>query len=793
MNKGKTIINISESLNANSFTEHYRIQGEAYDTILSIIKKFAERVEKVSDNEKFYHEHNSIFVIGERGSGKTTFLLSIRDFIEGSLNNGARFLDIIDPTIMHDSDNFISIVLGRINELVSKEYKKRELYNSFINSFNKVASIITAISQAKESVGLDNILDEQNALQLEHQIHILLRDAKECIGCKFFILPIDDIDIAFKHGFEVLERIRKYLSSPYILPILSGNIDLYEQIFAGKFYNQLTKDVASGIKIFEEKSNWLQGKEDNKGFVGRSLSLSNFYLDKVLPRNRRILLKELNDLDKSNILIEFENLEENLSLEEIEKRITEIFNSGLGGYSERLICPFPTANLRSFIQFLSVVEKFLPYTSYDFSLEDIKEFYNKIANFYKFANKEEQVIKHFALVNSKSRSENNKFSVKKFSQDEVFNTFVEEKMDKYIQPRKRLVPFCAKDIKFTNPQSNIEKLFYIISFEEGINNGVRIYISPDKLFLWLTAKLFSPQDFEERDKNAIYSFGFDNVLFNYDRSNDEDVSENDIRSSEREAYERIKYQKKYDHLEIEFHIKSEYINNIVPNCSCQLIWAMYCKYRENVNAILAEINNRKPNDKNDKSIKKENFSTFVTRLIYAYVNALAIATIKNNRFTTNNICIEIPLDNSKKNEIERYLSQHDLAYRWNIKGWDNDSDNFENIITQILDALLSIVDKEDIDITISLQAKTSTSYDKGQKKNSTNYNKEQKLQITKRIMELKNSSVSTKEFIQELKTFINYDEVEKFWGLKMWLKKTRKRIDNDIIFDAVFGNFIEKK
>ena len=150
------------------------------------------------------------------------------------------------PDAHSRNDNFLSIVLGRIADTV----KKRSSYGSsdgngnaakeFFNKLSEVAELSEAISNSQQSTGLDNILDEQNALNLEIEIHNLMEIAVKVLNCPFLILPIDDIDMSFVHGFEVLEKIRKYLATPYIMPVISGDIEMYHQIFTVEFFRQMT-------------------------------------------------------------------------------------------------------------------------------------------------------------------------------------------------------------------------------------------------------------------------------------------------------------------------------------------------------------------------------------------------------------------------------------------------------------------------------------------------------------------------------------------------------------------------
>lgn len=787
------IINITDSLNANSFDNQHRIQTEAYDLVLNLIKDSAAKAQKAKTSRaenKTYHEHNSIFIMGNRGSGKTTFLLGTRRLIEenSDMLRDVFFLDVIDPTLMHDSDNFLSIVLGKIHEKVEEKCSDRDdcNYKAFIKSLSKVAAIIATISESKDSIGIDKILNEQNALKLEEEIHILLEKATDCLKCSLLILPIDDIDMAFKHGFDVLERIRKYLTSPCILPIISGDINLYKQVFAGKFYKQLAKKLDNaGIKDFEEKSEWLNSQnieenDDNIGFVGRAISLSDFYMEKVLPRNRRIKLNELPDVDKNNVGLEIND--GNVSLNEVVERITETFNLGIGKSFKRKISPFPYSTLRGFIHFLSHIEEFLPKDRFQQTNDlyiTLKSFYKRIADFYKFpTNSGEKEIRDFALANAEAFSAEKGFSVKAFAQNMVLKKYDEKLKNKF--GFKKIVPYITKDkAKFEFPVSDIGRLFFIISFEEDVKNGVKIFVSPDKFFIWLSSKLFSPEDIENYDGKKLYSFGFNNVLFMYDSNSEEISPESEIDPKGMDSYEKVKYQKGNTHLNIDIPtIKSILCGNDNTSdcnspirCSALLLWNVYRKYRENANAIVEGLGE-----------KDEDFSIFVTRLIYAYVNALAIATIGNDKFSENNICLTIPeSENVSPSEIKDYLSKYDTAYRWNIAGWSKE-DN-DNKIINLLNTLIKLVDTSKSGILLSFRKKQIL---------TTLTSRQIKQRITNIINDLIKEKLNGVDFVEAINRSVNFEELKKADPSHQWFRARRNQIKDDSVYEATFGKYFKK-
>lgn len=701
-NDKEIIIDLKESLNPEAFNETSNIlQRDAFSRLTEIVKEHKKQLPQSDESGKksfrSLRSHNSVFISGARGSGKTTFLLNIKTAICDESTGRPYILDIIDPTLIHDNDNFLSIVLGRIADTV----KKRSSYGSndgngnsakeFFNKLSEVAELSEAISNSQQSTGLDNILDEQNALNLEIEIHNLMEIAVKVLNCPFLILPIDDIDMSFVHGFEVLEKIRKYLATPYIMPVISGDIEMYHQIFTVEFFRQMThnKEISDEQiqKLYEKRKqrradndkdkNTSDGNENPESmyFISKSYTLSDRYLEKVLPRNRRITLKNIQEIIKENVKIKIAE-KHPWNDKCISAAITQIkknFNL-LCGYATRENnvfddenAPVPTNNLRELLQFLDQTKDAFTNEVINFPLLN-----KRIMDFYEFGGSfTDRVVFDFAKANYAAYNDKRKFSIKRFAQsahiDEYFS---------YSDTQNKFVVYYPKPPneqnknKFENPTNNLEKLFYIITFEADISNGSRIFISPDKFFLWITAKLFSPSDISQNDEK--YSFGFENKIFTNDnqrvqKAGIDDIIDDNNADTEEPAgdYEKIKYE--------ELKNKDLFIEELGHfediNCSASFIYYMYTKFRKNVDKILSYMKT---------SPTEYTFATLAKKLIIVYANAFAWASIQSKRFSKNNICLTV----EKVSDLEK----NDMAFKWNINAWkfDNIGDEKPNGLTACL-------------------------------------------------------------------------------------------------------------
>lgn len=785
-------IEINTSLNAVEYKDTSNLlQQEAFSSLKKLLEEHHSKIKAQKDGKLTeVRSHSSIFISAPRGSGKTTFLLNIRKYID-AIEDPFRpsMLKIIYPTLLFDSDNFISIVISRIAEKVN-EYNRNstEKRSQFLRKLSEVAEMIKAISDSKTSVGIENIIDEQNALRLESEIHNFLRLATEILDCSYLILPIDDIDMSFKHGFDVLDLIRQYFASPFIVPVISGDLSMYQQIFAMEFFRQMTNNKGIDVKSFEA---WQKNeKSDNNNafnFVNKSYDLADRYLEKVLPKNKRIRLINVYDIIKIN-----PKIGNNRKLKSEIENITNSFNTGCGtaifeceNSSLEKIDPIPYHNLREFLQFFAAID--VCYQN-DSNKLDFLKLNKEIRNFYEFANpsQKEKIIYDFAYANFEATYESRNFSVKKFSQ-------VKE-MEKYFHfgsnSNALIVPYYPASNSFKAISTPLDRLFYIISFEAEIDNGARIYISPDKFFLWFSAKLFSNEDISKKCvENERYNFGFDNKILLNDLLNKSketlDTETDEIAS----GYEKIKYGDKNNVVtQAMLDIRIEELEQIKQlkhiKCSAILLYNMYAKFRKNVNSL--------NNANKDKTIS---FGEYVKRLIIIYFNALAISSIKDNKYSKNDICINI-------SDIDE-LRTKDLAYKWNINRWSNDDVVENNIGSKtdtvpefgvIEDALLNVLSFLKLNDNSKKSTTTISETEKGyyaqrnikfdhEKSKTPKRIQAPKSNFTKFLNELKVKDFDLNSLISKIKTSQEYKDIKDL-PKDEWFERLKKKQPN--IYNGLF-------
>lgn len=72
--------------------------------------------------------------------------------------------------------------------------------------------------------------DAKQGTKLEEYLHGFIKKSLEILSKKAFLLVFDDIDTSSKEGRDILETLRKYLTSRQLITVMLGDIDLYSTL-----------------------------------------------------------------------------------------------------------------------------------------------------------------------------------------------------------------------------------------------------------------------------------------------------------------------------------------------------------------------------------------------------------------------------------------------------------------------------------------------------------------------------------------------------------------------------------
>ena len=368
------IIDLNQSSNARIFVGQHLIHLREFRMVKVMIAKQLEQVETRFNAQTKYqkeHLHEAITILGSRGSGKTTFLLSLLDDLKD--NSKLESLDIIDPTLIEEKGHVFLDILSRIKSLVdakldesdvspnSDKYLKKKYWN---DSFHKLAHGLPLLDgvgghmteplwQDAEFIMKNGIQAVTSARNLEKNFHNLIELGLDILGKKIFIIAFDDIDTNFIRGWRVLETIRKYFTSSRIVTLISGDLKLYSKAIR----KQQWKNFGKALLINEGE----HLKKMNH-FNELVTVMESQYMQKVMKPEKRIHLNTLSEKVKNqrnqfSLKVKDRDLGQDLDIKIYYKSLLSEFGIFNSFQAETFISFLLSLPVRNQIQFLLSIRK----------------------------------------------------------------------------------------------------------------------------------------------------------------------------------------------------------------------------------------------------------------------------------------------------------------------------------------------------------------------------------------------------------------------------------------------------
>lgn len=344
-------ININEANKAQKYQDEKELfQIDAFRKVADILKEHTVGKDRVDITDCRFHD--TIFIDGDRGVGKTAFMINIQHYYETfyKVNENETkpnyiFLKPIDPTLLEHTEKFLSVVLAKIVEYVS-DNKKTDQYFSVLD---KLSKSLEAIKTLPEDIGISEIASNKSSLKLEQHAHEFFQIVKDMFGVNAIVMLIDDVDMAFDKGFDVLEVVRKYLASPYLIPIVAGDMKLYKEIIETRFKEkiQFFNDIQYLKDIYASK---LQESREYKEKIDLLNNLVEQYLEKIFPNEYHVKLKNIFTILKENKVDVIFNAA--LSVPYTEVKDFEIRHINLGINQVKFSYQVFSDNTRDLIQYL---------------------------------------------------------------------------------------------------------------------------------------------------------------------------------------------------------------------------------------------------------------------------------------------------------------------------------------------------------------------------------------------------------------------------------------------------------
>ena len=251
--------------------------------------------------------NNTISIFASRGAGKTSFILTLIEKIKKRWPD-ALCLEPIDPshieTKQHPFINIIAAIQETVDTEINRKIEVSPLDNEYdeLNAFKNCYSRLLKGLHVVNGIGEDNIYgswndDDYIALQgmdrakntnnLEKSFHDYLARALKLLGKRCLVITFDDIDTTYEKGFELLEIIRKYLATPLVIPILTGDQSLYTKLIRKQHWNFFDSDYIQKECDYSRK--------DKSEYVQLVNQLENQYMVKVLKPENRVTLYSIRE------------------------------------------------------------------------------------------------------------------------------------------------------------------------------------------------------------------------------------------------------------------------------------------------------------------------------------------------------------------------------------------------------------------------------------------------------------------------------------------------------------------
>ncbi len=316
-------IELFEKDNEYSIDITQSIFYKQYCTALSCIADLISYNNEYYDNDKHKTRNNIIIFTGDRGSGKTSCMMTVKKLLCNNHKKLERYenigiaqnkkalltnttfhqLDTIGPIYFDQNHNIMELFLGSLyakfinNE--SKEQEKPRIYNNNLQNLTDRGELLNKFSEVKRNLtllynkeclseydNLEELKDLTASMSLRNSMYDLVQTYIKHMhhSDDQLIIDIDDIDLNMTNAYEMIEQIRKYLKIPGLIILMSLKID------------QLANVV--NIKNLKEYEALLQ--IDKVKYREICQRIVEKFLVKTFPLSQRVKLPKVNDILERN-------------------------------------------------------------------------------------------------------------------------------------------------------------------------------------------------------------------------------------------------------------------------------------------------------------------------------------------------------------------------------------------------------------------------------------------------------------------------------------------------------------
>lgn len=288
-------------------TSMFKNQYEQCVLLVDAYLKGIEGMRKTPESLRNSVDNNNNIIVfdGERGTGKTSCMLSMANMLTAENHKEVcldakyaaltEFLTIpmIDPSFFDEEHNILSLFVARLYSAFqekevsdSVDEKGNPRRNDLMKMFIKVQQNLRSMfGDKKAKDGMEYLVNMAASVDIRDNIYKLVDLYLRYCGIKngVLLLLIDDIDIDSVHAYEMCEQLRKYFMQPNIIVLMSMKIAQLSGIIQRKYTEEYIH-FADRYQNFGEES--APGLDEKNEIAERT----ERYLAKLLPAHQRIYM-----------------------------------------------------------------------------------------------------------------------------------------------------------------------------------------------------------------------------------------------------------------------------------------------------------------------------------------------------------------------------------------------------------------------------------------------------------------------------------------------------------------------
>jgi len=245
------------------------------------------------------------FIDGSRGAGKSTFLSSVMLVLKADSELGGRmaFFSVIDPSRIERSEMPLLLILQALRMQVDSKLKTNchleddSLCEEWRQAFRRVAGGLSIfekdyhpLNDLDPELFLDWGLERtSDSVRLRVGLHRLFELACRILGVQVLLLGFDDADTDSTFAVPLLECIRKYLDTPRVMVLVTGDLELYSLLVRQHFAKTVAGKPEAALDLQRSSKNGDRSAQ----YLRMIDHLEEQYLLKLFPIRRRMQLQPL--------------------------------------------------------------------------------------------------------------------------------------------------------------------------------------------------------------------------------------------------------------------------------------------------------------------------------------------------------------------------------------------------------------------------------------------------------------------------------------------------------------------